>query len=305
MRRVDSGKSWRNGLLAAFTLFYGVYFVSLMLRGLRSWFSGDDLQNIYYAWSRPLGDLIRGNILFFNHYPRPMGELLLYGLYSASGLQPGAFNGVRLVICVLNVVVLYVFAAQLARSREVGVLTVMLVGFNAQLFSVYYDSGMFFDALAFLFFYSGIALYCYYRRGGRILSFIQGLQVVLLCIAALDSKEISVSFPVALFLYELTAGETLSLRALVRRCPVPFVTALLTAVYIVGKNSGADALSATSAYHPNISLSVYINTYAHYAGEFVLRSGSLSVTLMASTLAGQPCSRPFAQEPRACVGRAV
>ncbi len=147
------GKSWRNILLAVFALGYAVYFVRMMLRGLRSWFSGDDLLNIHYAWSRPLGDLIRANILFFNHYSRPMGELLLYGLYSAFGLNPGPFNVVRLVICIVNVVVLYVFAAQLARSREVGVLTVMLVGFNAQLFSVYYDSGMFFDALAFLFFW--------------------------------------------------------------------------------------------------------------------------------------------------------
>ena len=215
-----------------------------------------------------------------------MGELLLYGLYSAFGFHPEPFNEVRLVICVVNVVVLCVFAAKLARSREVGALTVMLVGFNAQLFSVYYESGMIYDALAFLFFYSGIALYCHYRRAGRMLNPVQGLQVVLLYIAALDSKEIAVSFPVALFLYELTAGEIFPIRGLLRKCRVAFVAALVTAIYIIGKNTGSDALSATAAYHPTISLPVYIHTYAYYAGEFILRSGSLPDALMAGTLAG-------------------
>ena len=96
----DRRKSPRDILLAGFALCYGIYFVRLMLFGLKSWFSGDDLLNLHYVWSRPVSDLLRGNIFFFNHYQRPMGEAFLYLLYLVFGFNPGPYNVVRLLLCV-------------------------------------------------------------------------------------------------------------------------------------------------------------------------------------------------------------
>ena len=278
----DRRKSPRDILLAGFALCYGIYFVRLMLFGLKSWFSGDDLLNLHYVWSRPVSDLLRGNIFFFNHYQRPMGEAFLYLLYLVFGFNPGPYNVVRLLLCVSNVCILYLAAERLSGSREVEVFTVMLAGFHPQLNSVYYDSGMIFDALAFFFFYSALALYAHYRRDGRMPGAIQSAPIVLLYIAALASKEIAVSFPVALLLYELTIGTG----RFSRRIRLVLITGFLTLIYVVGKNTGPGSLSAESAYHPEISLAGYIHTYAHYAGEFLRDSGYLPDSWAAFALAG-------------------
>ncbi len=265
-----------------------------MLPGLQSWFSGDDLLNIHYAWSRPFSDLIRAIVLFFSHYSRPMGELTLLTLYSLFGFNPGPFNVFRLVLCIVSVVVLYVAATQLSRSREVGVLAVLLAGFNPALNSAYYDSGMIYDPLAFVFYYSAFALYVFSRREGRMPGLIRTCQIALLYIVALNSKEIAVSLPVALLLYELTVGaqavkaggEGLSFPAWLRRYRVVLFTGFLTLIFVIGKNTGSGALSTQAAYHPKFSLSLYLNTYAQYAGQFALVYGDPSATVMGAILLG-------------------
>jgi hypothetical protein len=250
--------------------------------GLHSWFSSDDLLNTYYCWSHPIRDPIVGNIVFFNHYYRPMGELLLACLYAVFGFNPGPFNIVRLVLCAADVVVLYVFAARLTRSREAGVLSVMLAGFHPVMASLYYDSGMLFDVLAFLFYYAAFGLYLHYRRDGRFPGVLQTVWVLLLYIGALDSKEIAVSFPVGLLLYELVVRRR---EPLLRRCLVPLLGGMLTLIYLIGKNTGPDALNLQAAYHPLISLPKYLDTYASYAAQFILQP-RVSNPVMASALLG-------------------
>ena len=237
-------KTRRDIALAVFALCYGIWFFRMTRYGLHSWFSEDDLLNIYYCWSKPFSALLRGNIVFFSHYSRPMGELLLYVLYSAFGFNPAPFNVVRMLLCFASLVVLYLFAERLTGSREAGVLSVMLMGFHPVFNSVYFDSGMFFDLLAFLFYYASLTLYMEGRRN---------VWATALFLCALNSKEIAVSLPVALLL--------------LRRYRPAILTGLLTLIYIVGKNTGARPLSANGAYHPQISLNLYLDNYAHYLAQ--------------------------------------
>ena len=153
---------------------------------------------------------------------------------------------------------------------------------------------MIYDPLAFFFYYSAFSLYVFSRREGRMPGLIRTCQIVLLYILALNSKEISVSFPVALLLYELTIGARagnarglgLSFPALWRRCGVVLFTGLVTLIFVIGKNIGSGALSTEPAYHPSFSLSVYLNTYAQYAGQFALTYGAPTATVMGAILVG-------------------
>ncbi len=238
--------------------------------GLHGWFSEDDLMNIARGWSTPRWELIRANLVFFNHYNRPLTELLLSGLYAIFGFNPLPFSVVRLILCAGCLVALYLFSSQLARSREAGLLSVMLAGFHPALNSLYFDSGMLYDVMAFLFYYTAFWMYL---RGRRF------VWVLLVFIAALDSKEIAVSFPAALLFYEVFVAR--------RQNYWPsLVAGFVTLIYILGKNTGASALSARSAYHPRISLSGYLDNYAHYAADFLFYHGTITHAAMALVLTG-------------------
>lgn len=263
-------RSGRNFGLAVFASLYGVWFFRMARYGLHSWFSEDDLLNLSYSTARPLGDLIRANFLFFSHYNRPLGQLLLYGLYARFGFNPGPFNVVRLVLCMICLVVLYLFVSRIAGSREAGILSVLLMGFHPALRSLYYESGMYFDVLAFLFYYLAFWLYMRDRRS---------LWVLLPFVAALDSKEIAVSLPVALLLYELVVARE-------RRYRTALITGVLTLIYAIGKMTGPGALGGLSAYHPQISLSHYLDNYAHYAAEFTFLADGAIRPVIAFVLAG-------------------
>jgi hypothetical protein len=256
-------KTRRDIALAIFALCYGVWFFRMTRYGLHSWFSEDDLLNIYYCWSKPFSDLLRGNIVFFNHYNRPMGELLLYVLYSAFGFNPGPFNIVRMILCFASLVVLYRFAERLTGSREMAVLSVMLIGVHPVLNSIYFDSGMYFDLLAFLFYYASMTLYIEGRRT---------VWAAVLFLCALNSKEIAVSLPVALLL--------------LRRYRPAMITGLLTLIYIVGKNTGARPLSANAAYHPQFSPGLYLDNYAHYLAQLTFLTDAAVRPFVAFILIG-------------------
>jgi hypothetical protein len=259
----------RDIALAIFALAYGIYFFRMTRYGLHSWFSEDDLLNIYYSWSRPLSAALTG--AFSGHYRRPLTELLLKAMYFGFGFHPGPFNVVRLLLCGLNVVVLYWFVSSLTRSREAGILAVLLTGFHPALSSIYYDSGMLFDVLAFLFYYSAFTLYIHGRHTAWVL---------LLFLCALGSKEISVSFPLALLLYEIVIA-----RRGLRAWLAPLLTGLMTLGFIAGLTTGPGALSARSAYSPRPSVSNYLDTYAHYAGDFIFHPGAVSRLEMGLVLA--------------------
>src|ERR1700689_3571982 len=178
--------------LLAFAVCYAAYFFQMVRPGLNSWFSEDDLLSLFYCWSRPLGDLLKALVLFWQPYARPLRELVFYILFSAWGFDPFPSNVLRMVLCALNVVVLGLFAGRLARSWEAGVLAVVLAGFHPWLFSLYFDSGMLSDVLTFFFYYAAFVLYLGYRSKDRFPGAPQTVAILVLFVAALDSKEIAV-----------------------------------------------------------------------------------------------------------------
>ncbi len=241
--------------------------------GLRSWFSQDDLLNLYYCWSRPLSHLLLGGTVILGNAYRPAGEFLYYVLYALFGFHPAAFNVVRLALCCVNAGVLYLFGSRISRSVEVGVLALVIGGFHPAIHPLYFDTGMIFDVLAFLFFYLALAVYIRGRSGGMFPTAAKSVFVLVLYLLALDSKEIAVSFPIAVFLFEMTcdgaeaAASFRSVRSFWRKFRVAAIAALMTAVFIAARSSGPEALVRVGAYHPRISVAAYLGSYAHYMAE--------------------------------------
>lgn len=264
-----------------FAILYGYFFIQQTKRGLRSWFSGDDLTNLYYPWSHPVRELIAGNIVFFGHYPRPMGELVYYAMYRAFGFNAAGFNVARLLLCAVDVFVLYFVAKRLSGSRETGAFAVLLGGFHPALLYMYYDTGMIYDALAFLFCYGAFLLYM--RSGNRYL-----VLVLALYAAALESKEIAVSFPFALLFYELTrlTPASLSARGMLRQFSGTLIAGMMTVAYIAGRTTGPSAMTSMPAYSPHYSFTTYLDSYSYYFSQFTPVSQEAARPLMPWILAG-------------------
>ena len=271
-------EAWRRTGLVVVAVSYAIFFFRMVRTGFRSWFSQDDLLNLYYCWSRPALDLLRANVLFVNNYNRPAAELLYRVLYSLFGFNPAASNAVRFAFCVANLAVLYIFVWRISRSREAGVIAVLLGGFHVATESLFLDTGMIFDVLAFFFYYSALTLYVKCREAGRFPGTRLTAGILGLSIFALNSKEIAVTFPVALLLYELTIGSGYAKQpqwrfpAVWQRFRLIVLSGFVTLVFIVGKNSGAEALSRLAGYHPTLSFSVYLDTYSRYAAAFTFLS---------------------------------
>ena len=240
--------------------------------GFRFWFSEDDLMNTYYCWSRPAFDLLRANVLFVNNYYRSAAEVVYCGSYALFGFNPVPLSIFRFALGVANLFVLYTFVSRISRSREAGVIAVMLGGFHPASNDLFVDSGMLYDALAFFFYCSALSLYVKCRQEGRFPGVRQSIGILALSLVALNSKEIAVSFPVALFLYELTVGwqSSWQLPLLWKQFRLTLISVAITLAFIVGKTTGPEALSNDASYHPAVSLSNYLATYSRYASEFLI-----------------------------------
>ena len=278
-------------LSALFFLCYAAFFIRMTWGGMQSWFSQDDLLNLSYCWPRSLRELF-GGIFLANNYSRPVGELFYRALYSTFGFNPAPFNVARLAFCSLNLIVLYRWARRISGSREAGAIALLLGGFHPAAVSLYFDTGMIFDVLAFFFYYSAFCVYLGGRGNARYPGVARTVCVVLLYLLALGSKEIAVTFPVALLLFELTIGSrTLptpwwNLRDWGRRFATVAITGPITFAFVMRRITGPEALSNNPAYHPVFSLSGYFRAYAHYMGDFGFVSPDVVAPLVPWILAG-------------------
>ncbi len=259
--------------------------------GLHSWFSEDDLMNLWFARYRGVQALLQGLIVFFGPYTRPLGQAWYLSLYSLVGLEPAAFNVARWVIVALDAVLLYLFVSRISNSRSTGRLALVLGGCHAALFAMYFDSGMIYDLLAFLFYYLTLWRYVGIRRQGRVPGIGELAGLTVLYIGALDAKEIAVTLPVAVLFYELVmervrfSGPAGAVRAVLREGRFVLASGTVTLAYVIGK-VWTGALYSLPSYHPEFSLHNYLQVYGQYLLQFLNRPGTPSCSRMLLLLGG-------------------
>jgi hypothetical protein len=281
----------RRAGLILFALAFAVHFFRFSRPGLRSWFSTDDAMNLYFVWTRPLGRLIGGCFAVFVPYTRPLGQAYYLLLYNVFGFDPLPFNVVRLVVAALDVVVLYLAASRLLKSRSAAMCALILAGVHPAIFSIYFDTGMIYDALAFLFYWLTFWVYLGIRQREAVPGWRAMLGLLALYTCALNSKEISVTLPLAVLLYELVSAPPRLTFAGLRRWlgregRFALAGALVTVVFLAVRLLGPDSLYRFPGYRPTYSLDTYFRTYGTYAAEFLNRAGWVSRPVLAALLGG-------------------
>lgn len=264
-----------TGLSAAFRIptwftrhagggFVLAYFMYFAWDGLHAHFIHDDPANIAYYWSRGVWPLIRAEFVFFSTYYRPMGGLFYLPIYHFAGFHPVPYRALGLLIILLNIALFYRVAKLLSGSERVAWLAAILVSYHPHLMDMIYQNSNIYDVLCFLFYFAALAWYLGIRARGRLCNWRETAVCVALYICALDSKEMAVTLPVTLALFELLfhppAGIKLKtiLMWLNREGRVTCIAAMLTAVYVVGKTVGPDPLTDLSAYRPEFTVQRFI-----------------------------------------------
>ncbi len=93
---------------------------------------------------------------------------------------------------------------------------------------------------------------------------------------SINAKEIAVTFPLAVGLYELLWAPPSSWRPravllwlTLAPARLSLLSAALLMVYLAGKFLGAESLLANPSYRPQLSLAMYLDTYARYMAQLL------------------------------------
>jgi len=237
--------------------------------GLHAYFTTDDTMNIYGYWTKPWRDLLAANLAYYSPFYRPMGGLFYRSVFAVFGFNPLPFRAACFALILVNLALLYAAARTLAGSREVGLLTALAGSYHAGFEDLYYNTGMVYDLLCFLFYVGALLVYSHARREGRPLGWSNAIGVVTLYICALNSKEMAVTLPVVTLIYEWIyhrpkLGRSELLHWISRELWLVWLLAAMTAPFLLGKLSPASAFAGIPDYQIHISPARYLGTYQHY-----------------------------------------
>ncbi len=286
-----------RALRITFAVLILAYLVRFAGPGLEAGFNGDDPMNIHYYWSRGAGQLLRNLPLFFTTYGRPMGGVYFSVLYHFFGLNPLPYHIVLTFLLVLNTFLAYRFGKLVSGSELTGALTALVTAYHACMAALVYLPAYVFDVLCFTFYFLAFTYYVSRRSCGVRLSWKQAATFLLLYVCALDSKEMAVTLPVMVLIYEAIwhPPAPLSFAAAARWLRNEALPALIagsmTLVYILGKFFGSDSLVKLEAYRPVFTWSRYwesttrfVNTIFYAPG--LAPFGPVGVVLLAAILLG-------------------
>ena len=287
--RTGQADQWERRLAYAAGLALFIWFLMLIRRGLASWFDADDLMNLHIYWVHSWPALLKANLAFWSSFYRPAGGLFYRTIYALWGFHPLPFHIVAMVLLSLDFVLLAVVVWQLTGSRWSALLALLLVGVNPSFAAAYFDTGTIYDVLAYLFYWGAFALYVRFRQAGQLPGWGRLAIVFGLFVAALDAKEISVSLPLAVVLYELlwhppANWNVAALWRWIRHAGrFAVIGALADVAYVLGKKYGPDSLWQVGPYQPHYSVAAYFQSLSQYLRHLIyapIRMSALRIAIL-------------------------
>jgi hypothetical protein len=247
------GNRWRKVALAVFLAAYFLYF---NWAALRVHFALDDLANIRHYFEYSPGQLVLANFLPWRGDYRPLGGLFYIPIYHFAGLDPAPYQAVLLAILLANVYFAYRLVRLLGGDEGAAALVALVCCYHAGLANLYYNAAFVYDAMCCCLYLAALVYYVGIRNRCELLGTGQTIVFLVLCLGALNAKEMAVSIPVMVLAYEWiyhapAKKHRASLLDWVRGpARMAWIAGILTLVDIYGKVAGRDAMAATEAYRP-------------------------------------------------------
>ena len=255
------------------------YFLHFALLALGAGFREDEMMNLYRYWFAGASKSIEANLCFWSTFYRPAGTLYYLPLYHFFSLNPLPYRIVQVSILAATIPIFFYLARLLSGSRAVAFLITLAMCYHGQMASLVFVGSFIYDVLCGFFYFVALTYYVYTRETGLALRPAQLAIFLALYVCALNSKEMAVSLPLIVFIYEALKCPRLRDRSdFVRqnwRAAIPaFVAALVTCIYIYGKLSGPHSLANLEAYHPVYSWHRFTLTNAHFMNDLFYDSAS-------------------------------
>ena len=180
------------------------YFLYFALPAVNGGFSEDDLSALYTYWfSGTLKKLLWENICFWKGIGRPAGGLYYLPLSHLFRIDPRPYRIVQISILAALIPMVYYLARRLASCRSVAFLAALACCYHPQLANLVVNGSYIYDVLCGFFYFGAVTSYVRIRERGLRLRPINWAMFLALYICALNSKEIAVTLPVIILVYEL------------------------------------------------------------------------------------------------------
>jgi hypothetical protein len=239
-------------------LFILSFFTFFSYRGLSSYFTLDDGTTILVClkpFETPVWRDLLHILTVFTAAFRPLTTLFWRPLYAVFGFDPLPFRIVVHLLMMLNIGVAYVLARRLEMTREGAALTALIFCYNASTVDLYYNTCLVADVMCFLFY--GLAMIAFTAERRHVAA---GIVCFLL---ALDSKEMAVTLPGVLLLFEVIyrRDELRDKQKVLRVGGVIAGMLMACGIYLAVKVTD---MSQNSAYAPHVTVGFVLKNIAHY-----------------------------------------
>lgn len=265
-----------EGLISAAAV--ATYFLWAAGPDVSAYFTRDDMMNLHVAWMKPAGQIVFNN-LFYCSSVRSLGDLFYRVAFALGGFHPLPFRLLCYALLSINLLVLHGFAKRLTGSSEIALLSTAVGAYHARFRELYCSTGTVFDLLCFPFYFGALTLYIGVRSTGAPLKG-RGLALFLaLYVCALNAKEMAVTLPLIVAVYELLYHTPRSLRDLatvkwLREPGIPFLAcAAITAPYVLHLLVGAQEFKGHPNYTTQITAGRLFGTLSMYFDEIFYRTG--------------------------------
>jgi hypothetical protein len=280
--------SYERSLSILAGIFILTYFWVFSYDGLHAFFTYDDgmaLVALHGVFKTPFWKNILEVLEVFTKAFRPAGSIFWRGLYAVFGFDPLPYRIIIHLMLVMNIALVYILARRLALTKEAAALSALIFSYNGSMVDLYYNTSTIYDVLCCTFYVSALMVYVRGRSTGNPLSTGRIAGVVLLYLAALDTKEIAVTLPAVLAIYELIYNfRDLKSRAIVQRSAGLFAAMfVMAAIYSKVKVTN---MGQNDAYTPKASTQFILGGFARCLQQLTLRNPDAFTMAKAGTVAG-------------------
>ena len=141
------------------------------------------------------------NVDPFANFFRPFGTLIYWIFWHAFGLSPLPYHIFAWTLHILNVLLLYTLLKRIVGSQYAAAVGVLVFSFRSNFADIYWSFGTIFELLACSLVFLTILIYA------REFSYARLAIVAILYVLAIKSKEMAVTLPAILVLYDLCIRE--------------------------------------------------------------------------------------------------
>jgi len=275
------------------------YFLYFALPASRGGFREDEMMNMGICWTAGALKSLLANIVFWKLFVfpgtalydlplylyRPGGALYYLPLYRFFDLDPLPYRIVQITILAASVPVVYYLSRRLASSRSIAFLTVLALCYHPRLASLVFVGAYIYDLLCGFFYFAAMAYYIHIRNREVSLQPTQLLGFLALYICALNCKEMAVTLPVIVLIYELLKShrwpDSKAFLHWIRSYAAPsLIAGLLTVFYVYGKLHGTGSLASLGPYRPKYSWDNFTGSNANFVGQLLVAGHTITPTTL-------------------------